>query len=201
MKKVIAGLVMAVSFTGMAQAGDPERGEELVGTCAACHGQAGKQPIMDVYPRLSGIGERYFYEQLVDIKNKDRVIPEMTGQLDDMSDQDLKDIAAYYDAQEMPEDEASAELVDAGEKLYRGGNLSSNVPACSACHGPAGKGNEPAGYPALSGQKAAYTEKQLKAYKKGDRVYDSNSQIMGGVASRLTEEEIKAVSDYLQGLH
>lgn len=201
MKKVIAGLVMAVSFTGMAQAGDPERGEELAGTCAACHGEAGKQPIMDVYPRLSGIGQRYFYEQLVDIKNNDRVIPEMTGQLDDMSDQDLKDIAAYYDAQEMPEDEASAELVDAGEQLYRGGNLSSNVPACSACHGPAGKGNEPAGYPALSGQKAAYTEKQLKAYKNGDRVYDSNSQIMGGVASRLTEEEIKAVSDYLQGLH
>ncbi|MDX1587642.1 MAG: c-type cytochrome [Oleiphilaceae bacterium] len=201
MKKVIAGLVMAVSFTGMAQAGDPERGEELVATCAACHGQGGKQPIMDNYARLSGLGERYLYEQLVDIKNNDRVIAVMTGQLEGMSDQDLKDIAAYYDAQEMPEDEASAELVDKGEKLYRGGNLSSNVPACAACHGPAGDGNEPAGYPALGGQKAGYTAKQLKAYQSGERVYDSYSQIMGDIASRLTEEEIEAVSDYIQGLH
>ncbi|TVP54609.1 MAG: cytochrome c4 [Halomonadaceae bacterium] len=201
MKKVIAGLVMAVGLTGMVQAGDADRGADLVGTCAACHGQGGKQPIMDTYARLSGLGERYIYEQLLDIKAGDRHIPEMTGILDNNSDQDLKDMAAYYNAQEMPEDEASADLVDAGEQLYRGGNLSSGVAACAACHGPAGQGNEPAGYPRLGGQKAAYTEKQLRAYRNGDRVYDANSQIMGSIASRLTDEEIEAVSDYLQGLY
>ena len=201
MKKAIAGLVVAVGLTGVAQAGDPAAGEELASTCVACHGEGGKEPIQPEYAKLAGLGERYLLDQLRDIQAGDRQIAEMTGVLDDMSEQDLKDLAAYYNEQEMPEGEADPELVDEGEALYRGGNLSSNVAACIACHGPQGLGNEPAGYPRLSGQTAAYTAKTLRDYKSGERVYDSQSQIMGDIASRLTDSEIEAVAEYIQGLH
>jgi len=201
MKKVIAGLVVAVGMVGAVQAGDPEAGEAQAAVCAACHGEGGKQPISDAYARLSGLGERYLFDQLVDIREGDRHIPEMSGLLDGKSDQDLRDLAAYYNAQEMPEGEADPELVDAGEQLYRGGNLASGVAACAACHGAQGKGNEPAGYPRLSGQTATYTANQLKAYRSGERSYDAQSRIMSDIASRLTDDEIEAVADYLQGLY
>lgn len=217
MKKLIAGLVVAMFAAVAVQAeevelepglavlgsGDPEAGEPLAETCVACHGPEGREPIQDSWPRLSGLGEKYFYRQLVDIQEGDRMIPEMAGILDGMSDQDLRDLAAYYNTIEMPEDEAAGDVesIDMGEQLYRGGNLSSNVPACAACHGAQGKGNDPAGYPALAGQKAAYTAASLRDYKSGDRVYGGQTQIMADIASKLSEDEIEAVSDYIQGLY
>ena len=201
MKKMIAGMVVAVGLTGAVHAGDPERGEELTAGCVACHGQTGADNLQPVYPIISGLGERFLFEQLVAIQDGNRQVPEMTGVLDDMSEQDLRDLAAYYNAQEMPEGEADPELVEAGQSLYRGGNKASGVAACIACHGPQGMGNEPAGYPRVSGQSVEYSIKALKDYRSGDRVFDSQSEIMGDIASRLTDSEIEAVAEYMHGLY
>ena len=201
MKKLLTGLVVLMGLTGMAQAGDPQAGKELAGGCVACHGQGGAEPIQGVYPKLSGLGENYLYSQLKAIQSGDRQIAMMAGQLDGMSDQDLENIAAYFDQQDMPRGEADPELVDQGESLYRGGDMSKDVAACIACHGPQGKGNEPAGYPRLSGQSSEYAAKTLKDYKSGARVHNEQSQIMGGIASRLSDSQIEAVAEYIEGLY
>ncbi len=202
MKKLIAGVVLGVGLTAMAHgAGDPQAGEQNAAVCAACHGAAGQKPVMGAYPKLSGLGEKYLYNQLVAIKSGDRAIPEMTGLLDSMSDQDLQDLAAYFDAQDMIVSQANPDLIEQGAALYRGGNLASGVPACAGCHNPQGKGNGPAGYPALGGQNAEYIAKQLKAYRDGSRAAGTNAAIMMDVAAKLTDAEIEAVANYVSGLH
>ncbi|PXX93392.1 cytochrome c4 [Marinobacter vulgaris] len=202
MKKLIAGVVLGVGLTAMAHgAGDPEAGEANAAVCASCHGEGGAKPIMGTYPKLSGIGEKYLYQQLKLIKPMEREIASMTGLLDNMSDQDLQDLAAYFNEQDMTIGQADPDLVDEGEALYRGGNMASGVPACAGCHSPRGIGNEPAGYPRLSGQNAGYVEAQLKAYRDGERDAGRNASIMMDVAAKLTDAEIKAVSSYLSGLN
>lgn len=124
MKKLIAGVVLGVGLTAMAHgAGDPQAGEQNAAVCAGCHGQNGAKPIMGSYPKLSGLGEKYLYRQLVLIKDKERNIAEMTGILDNMNDQDLQDLAAYFNAQDMVVGQADPDLVDQGAALYRGGNM------------------------------------------------------------------------------
>ncbi|MDX1598340.1 MAG: c-type cytochrome [Marinobacter sp.] len=202
MKKLIAGVVLGVGLTAMAHgAGDPEAGKENAAVCAGCHGQGGAKPVMAVYPKLSGLGEKYLYKQLSAIKSGDRQIAEMTGLLDNMSDKDLQDLAAYFDDQSMVVNQADPELIEQGQALYRGGNLASGVPACSGCHNPQGLGNEPAGYPRLGGQQAAYIEKQLKAYRDGERNGTASASIMMDVAAKLTDSEIEAVANYVSGLN
>jgi cytochrome c553 len=156
---------------------------------------------MGAYPKLSGLGEKYIHKQLVAIQSGDRSVPEMTGILTGKSDQDLQDLAAYFDSQKMAVGQADPDLVDAGQALFRGGNLASGVPACAGCHNPQGLGNEPGGFPRLSGQNADYVAKQLKAYRDGTRATDSNAAIMMDVASKLTDAEIKAVASYVSGLN
>ena len=202
MKKLIAGLIMAVGLVGVAQAqtqGDPEAGEALAATCAACHGQAGAAPTVPNYPKIAELGEKYLLKQLLDIKEGRRVVPEMAGILDPMSEEDLINLAAYFDAQEIGVGQADPELVDAGQELYRGGNLASNVAACTACHGPAGDGIESAAFPRVGGQSAAYLAKQLTDWQQGARDNDPNA-MMQDIASRLTDAEIEAVSSYMSGL-
>ncbi|PTB91991.1 cytochrome c4 [Marinobacter sp. B9-2] len=202
MKKLIAGVVLSVGLTAMAHgAGDPQAGEQNAAVCAGCHGQGGAKPVMGVYPKLSGLGEKYLYNQLVAIKEGERVIPEMTGMLGSMSDQDLQDLAAYFNEQAMVVSQADPELADQGAAVYRGGNMATGVPACAGCHAPNGNGNEPAGYPALGGQNAEYVTKQLKAYREGARSTGANAAIMMDVASKLTDAEIEAVSSYISGLN
>ncbi|MGB1952182.1 MAG: c-type cytochrome [Marinobacter sp.] len=202
MKKLIAGVVLGVGLTAMAHgAGDPEAGEANAAVCASCHGEAGAKPIMGTYPKLTGLGEKYLYRQLVAVKTGERQIVEMTGILDNLSDDDLQDLAAYYNEQDMTVQQADPDLVDAGQALYRGGNMASGVPACSGCHSPQGKGNEPAGYPRLGGQNAEYIQKQLQAYRDGERAGTQNASIMMDVAAKLTDSEIEAVSSYLSGLN
>ncbi|MFP3977068.1 c-type cytochrome [uncultured Marinobacter sp.] len=202
MKKLIAGFVFGVGLTAMAHgAGDPEAGKQAAAACQACHGEGGAKPIMGAYPKLSGLGERYLFDQLVAIQEDSRSIPEMTGQLTGKSKQDLQDLAAYFAQQEMVVSQADPELVEKGAALYRGGNLASGVPACAACHNPQGKGNEPAGYPHIGGQNAEYLAKQLEAYRDGTRASGSNAAIMMDVSARLTDAEIKAVSSYISGLN
>ncbi|MBD3641320.1 MAG: cytochrome c4 [Marinobacter sp.] len=202
MKKLIAGVVLGVSLTTLAHgAGDPQAGEQNAAVCAGCHGQGGQKPVMGVYPKLSGLGEKYLYDQLAAIKSGDRAIPEMTGLLDNMSEQDLQDLAAYFDSQDMIVSQANPDTIDQGAALYRGGNLATGVPACAGCHNPQGKGNEPGGYPALGGQNAEYVIKQLNAYRDGSRNTGANAAIMMDVAAKLTDAEIEAVANYVSGLN
>ncbi|WP_148864437.1 c-type cytochrome [Marinobacter fonticola] len=202
MKKLIAGVVLGFCLATTAHgAGDPEAGKANATVCAGCHGQGGAQPIQPVYPKLSGVGEDYLFDQLRHIKSGDRQIPEMTGLLDNLSEQDLEDLAAYFNQQQMPIGQANPELVDAGEALYRGGSLAKNIPACAACHSPQGMGNEPAGFPRLSGQHADYVVKQLQAYRNGERSTGAMSQIMIDIATKLSDDEMEAVASYVSGLH
>lgn len=202
MKKLIAGFVFGLGLTAMAHgAGDPEAGKQAAAACQACHGQGGAKPIMGVYPKISGLGEKYLYNQLVAIQEDARPIPEMIGQLTGKSKQDLEDLAAYFASQKMVVSQADPELVEKGAALYRGGNMASGVPACAACHNPQGKGNGPAGYPHIGGQNAEYLVKQLEAYRDGTRANGANAAIMMDVSARLTDAEIEAVSSYISGLN
>lgn len=202
MKKLIAGVVLGVSLTAMAHgAGDPGAGEQNAAVCQSCHGQGGAAPIMGNYPKLAGLGEAYLYRQLANIKNGTRAVAEMTGLLNNLSDQDLQDLAAYFNQQGMPTGQADPALVAQGEAIYRGGNMASGVPACAGCHNPQGKGNEPAGYPRLGGQNAEYVVKQLEAFRVGSRSGTANAQVMADVAAKLTDAEIEAVASYVSGLH
>ena len=190
--------------------GDVESGATKVAACAGCHGNDGNS-MVPAWPKLAGIGEKYIFQQLLLIKNKERVIVEMTGLLDASTEQDLWDMAAYYNKQrrslsgaeeiELVNVSDPSEALALGEKVYRAGNLKSGVAACTGCHAPSGSGNNPAGYPALGGQHADYIEKQLLAYRRGERRSGANAQIMQGVAQYLSDDEIKAVANYIAGLN
>jgi cytochrome c553 len=202
MKKLIAGVVLGVGLTAMAHgAGDPEAGKANAAVCAGCHGEGGAKPIAPNYPKLSDLGEKYLHQQLTLIKEGDRAIASMTGLLNDKSDQDLQDLAAYFDSQSMPIGQTNPDLVDQGKSLYRGGNMASGVPACAGCHSPDGGGIEAAGYPRLSGQTTDYVAKQLNAYRDGERAAGQNASIMMDVAAKLTDQEIEAVASYVSGLN
>jgi cytochrome c553 len=151
-------------------------------------------------------------KQLQDIKSGSRKIVEMTGLLDNMSDQDLADMAAFFDqkplqlsgAKELKVRVNSGIEVDGlelGQKVFRAGNPSVGMPACTGCHSPRGLGNSPAGYPRLSGQHADYIEKQLRDFRAGNRVNDGDSKIMRQVAQHMSDAEIKAVANYIAGLN
>jgi cytochrome c553 len=190
--------------------GDAAAGESKVAVCAGCHGSDGNSMVPS-FPKLAGLGEKYMTAQLRMIKSGERVIVEMTGILDASTDQDLQDMAAYYDSKAMAISGAQDitlvgisdpdEALDFGENVYRGGNMKTGVAACTGCHSPSGKGNNPAGYPALGGQYASYIEKQLLAYRRGERASGGNAKIMQGVAANLSDKEIKAVANYISGLN
>jgi cytochrome c553 len=182
--------------------GDAVHGEELATMCAACHGVEGNSS-MAMWPKLAGQHEAYLSRQLGLIKEGLRSVPEMAGIVTMLSEQDIADVSAYYAVQESQAAVADPALVDLGEKIYRAGNAKTETPACMACHGPAGAGNPLSGYPALAGQHATYLGKMLSAFKNGTNwgEDDAQSQVMVEVVSRMTEEEIAAVSSYIQGLY
>jgi cytochrome c553 len=112
----------------------------------------------------------------------------------------MQDLAAWYSSQKLAGKTADPALVSSGERLFRGGNKATGVPACGACHGPAGQGNTAAGWPAIAGQHATYSSNQLLAYRSKQRTTDGDTQMMRTVAASLSDEEIKAVASYAQGL-
>ena len=184
-------------------AGDPAAGKALSLACSACHGMDGATALDPTYPDLAGQNERYLLRQMQLIQSNERPIILMTGQLIGKSEQDLENIAAYYASlpgkikQAGGDDEAIAQA----QAIYRGGILERRVPACMACHSPAGGGNAPAGFPRLRGQSAAYTEIQLKAFREGERRTDEDyGGMMRDAARGLTDKEITLLADYLQGL-
>ncbi len=182
--------------------GDAAAGEQKAAVCAACHGMDGNSTV-PTWPKIAGQHEAYIERHVTLIRDGARPVPEMMGIASTLSDQDIADLAAYYAAQTMSPGAADESLVAAGERLYRAGNADEGIPACSACHGPAGEGNPLAGYPWLAGQHATYTANMLNKYRDGQTwgAEDANSTVMTGVARRLTDEEIAAVSSYIEGLH
>ena len=197
--------------TKSAAMGDATAGKSKSASCVGCHGNDGNSP-SPLFPKLAGLGEKYLFKQLQDIQSKRRDIAQMTGLLDGMTPQDLRDIAAYYNSQKMQISGAkpievqvnSGIKVDGlalGERIFRAGNQKTGVPACTGCHSPRGLGNEPAGYPRLSGQYAEYIETQLKSFRSGDRTNDGDTQVMRQVAQYMSDAEIIAVANYIAGLN
>ncbi len=183
---------------------DPAKGQKIVSqVCAACHGPDGNS-VAPANPKLAGQFSEYLYKQLHNFKAKDgkkaeRENPIMAGMVANLSDADMKNVAAYFSEQKLRPDVArDKNLAAAGQKLYRGGNAATGVVACAGCHGPSGAGI-PIEYPHIAGQYAEYVESQLKAFRSGARANDPNG-MMRGVTARMTDDEIKAVSQYVAGL-
>jgi len=188
-------LITPVSFL---MAGDVEVGKSKSILCSACHGQNGNS-INPLWPSLAGQHKQYTIQTLKAYKNGTRVDAVMQAQVMALTEEDFEDIAAYYNAQKMEKQDYDYGLAKKGESLYRGGNASTGVAACIACHGPTGRGNPGAGYPSLAGQHAKYTEDALKDYTNTERKAGLND-MMQSLAARLTAEEIEAVSEYIQAL-
>ena len=194
------GFITALlALPAAAASGNPAKGQAKAAACAGCHGADGNGGADPTWPKLAGQDADYTAKQLADFKSGARKDPIMAGMAAPLSAQDMKDIGAYY-AGLKPRAGAArdAALAKAGEKIYRGGNAKMGVTACTSCHGPSGHGIPPR-YPRVSGQGAAYTAKQLLAFKTGARANDGDT--MTRIAFRMSEHEIKAVSDYMAGLH
>ncbi len=201
MNKVIVSLLLTLGITGMAHAaGDAKAGQAKAAVCGACHGPDGNSAAPN-FPKLAGQGERYLLKQMKDIKAGNRNVLEMTGLLNNVSDQDMADIAAYFSSQKGSVGAADPKLVARGEALFRGGKLDQGMPACTGCHSPDGSGNAAAGFPHLGGQHAQYVAKQLTDFREGNRTNDGDAQMMRGVAAKLSNKDIEAISSYIQGLH
>jgi cytochrome c553 len=197
---ILAGLIGLITCNAVMAAGSAEAGKSRSVTCAACHGPDGNSQNPE-WPNLAGQNERYLIKSLQAFKDGSRSNVLMTGQVIALTDEDISDLAAYYAAQTAVSLTADPALVETGERLYRGGNMDRSVSACIACHGPTGRGNPAAGYPKLAGQHATYTASQLLAYASQERKSDvTENQMMRNIAALLTEDEIKAVASYIQGL-
>jgi cytochrome c553 len=195
----LTGLASALTTVPANAAGNLDAGRTKSVICAACHGVDGNSQNPE-WPSLAGQHDTYISGQLHAFKKGTRQNPIMLGQVAALADQDIDDVAAFFSAQKRQPKTADPKLVAAGERLYRGGDKATGLPACLACHGPAGHGNQPAGFPAIGAQHAVYTANQLKAYRSGERKSDGDTQMMRNVAARLTDAEIEALSSYIQGL-
>lgn len=201
MNKLLVSLLLTLGVTGLAQAaGDATAGQTKAAVCGACHGPDGNSAA-PTFPKLAGQGERYLLKQLKDIKSGARPVVPMTGLLDNLSDQDLADISAYFASQKGSVGAADPKLVERGEALFRGGKVEDGMPACTGCHAPDGSGNAAAGFPKLGGQHAQYVATQLTNFREGVRTNDGDTMIMRAIAAKLSNKDIEAVSSYIQGLH
>ena len=195
-------LVLVFLFVGAHAAGDIKAGESKTSTCVACHGPDGNS-LATIWPKIAGQHESYLIEQLKEFRKGEqglRYEPQMYGMSVNLTDQDILDLAAYYASQPSTGSKTPSQYVDLGTQIYRGGLPDKGVPACTACHSPNGKGNELARYPRVWGQHADYSLSQLKAFREGKRKNDPNG-IMQDIAMKMTDDEMKAVSEYMAGLH
>jgi cytochrome c553 len=174
--------------------------------CSACHGPNGNSANPE-WPRLAGQSAVYVAEQLRLFRSGVRANPTMMPMATALSDQDIADIAVYYEAQTLLGLEADPSYWRSGEALYLRGDPARDVPACVACHGPVSRGNLAAGYPALRAQHSVYVVKQLNDYASGTRYTGThpaqatpNAVMMFTIAKRLTPEQMRDVASYVQGM-
>ena len=204
-------LLSLLLATGAVQAQDKAAGQPDLAkakqtaeqVCGACHGTDGNSQI-PVNPKLAGQHAEYLNKQLRNFKSEggkpaERANPIMGGMVAALSEDDMKGLATYFAGQQLkPESAKNKASIELGQKLWRAGDIKRGIPACAACHGPAGAGL-PAQYPRLSGQFADYTEAQLKAFRAGERANDP-AKMMRTIALKMTDPEIKAVADFAAGL-
>ena len=192
-------MLLSLGLTMQAQAaGDPEAGKNKSATCVGCHGPDGNS-FNPIWPKLAGQHPQYLAKQLHEFKSGMRKDPMMAGMAAPLGDQDIEDLAAFFATQPINKATPDAELAAQGEVIYRGGDLSKNLAACTGCHGPSGNGNPTAQFPSLRGQHADYLAKQLRDFKAGTRENDLNG-MMRDIAQALSEDEIKAVAAFISGL-
>ncbi|MFQ3219179.1 MAG: cytochrome c553 [Paraglaciecola sp.] len=203
------GLLVSVflGFSASALAvGDIQAGKTKSLACGACHGADGNS-MLDMNPKLAGQHMNYLVKQLAEFKlasqtggKEGRNNAVMNGMAAALSEQDMQDIAAYFSSQTAKPGETPEDVIEAGSKLYRGGDLARGITACIACHGPRGNGTSLSGFPDISGQHPAYLKAQLLAFRAGQRANSLNG-MMGDIAKRLSDEDIEILSQYLSGLH
>jgi len=200
MKKLfLAGLVLFLA-SGVTFAGNAEAGKTKSAACGGCHGPDGNSPVPN-FPKIAGQNEAYIVKQVKDFKaNTTRKNEIMFGMVAALTDEDAKDIGAYFQSQTIaaaaPFD---AEKAAAGRELYKGGDLQTGIPACQACHGPKGSGTAGIGYPQIGGQYADYTLAQLKAFKDGTRTND-DKMMMRSIVEKMSDKEMDAVANYIASL-
>ena len=200
MNKLLISVMLTLGVSGLAHAaGDATAGQGKTAVCAACHNADGNSAV-GTFPKLAGQNETYLFKQMKEIKAGARPIVEMTGLLDNLTDQDMADIAAYFEGQKVQGGQANQDQLELGQQIYRAGLADKGVPACTACHMPSGQGMSAAGYPALSGQHETYTQSQLTKFRAGERSNDPQA-MMRDIAAKLSDSEMKAVANFIQGLY
>lgn len=194
---LISSFTLALSFEVAAEAPAKRSAEQIVNTvCAACHAVDGNS-VVTLNPKLAAQHPEYLQKQLMEFKSGKRANAVMSGMAAGLSDDEMKELAAYFAAKKLTLGQASKNGAGSlGEKIYRAGIAANNVPACAACHGPNGAGI-PKQFPRLHGQHADYTLAQLKAFRTGER---ANAPMMMAISAKMTDAEMTAVADYIQGL-
>lgn len=202
----LLALALAAGSAAAAPKADLEKGKQIATTvCAACHAADGNSGIA-MYPRLAAQDAGYIHQQTLDIKDGKRTSGSsgvMKPMVMNLSEQDIRNVAAFYAKQQPKSGETNPkENPELGAKIFRGGLADKKVPACMACHGPSGAGMPGGGaavlaYPRLGGQHKAYIVSQLNAYKSGAR----ENAMMADIAKRLSDEDMDAVANFIQGLH
>jgi cytochrome c553 len=201
----MVSLLCATALLGAASDAWAQRsasaGQSKSAVCAGCHGADGNS-INPLWPSLAGQHADYTARQLRAYQAGERADVLMSTFAATLSEADIADLAAYFESQELTPKGADPDLVVEGERIYRGGIAARGIPACIACHGPAGRGNPLAGYPSVGGQHANYIVITLQAYAAGERRSDASMNLMmRDLAALLSEAEMQAVASYMQGLH
>ena len=212
--RILATAVLVLGFSaGSAIAaemhGDAAAGSAKAAVCTACHGVNGNSTSPELGPVIAGQNAAYVSDQVTRIKAGMRTAPLMQPIVQDLTDEDIADLAAFFATQTPAGNEADPSYWQAGRDLYRGGDEARGIPACMSCHGPVGRGIPASGYPALQAQYAVYTMKQLDGYASDTRYTKdadgkaqagANAAIMATIATRLTAEDRRNVASYVQGL-
>lgn len=181
--------------------GDAAAGEGKSAVCGACHGADGNSA-MAMYPKLAGQNESYIVRQLTQFKSGKRENAIMMPFASMLSEQDMHDVGAYFATKQATPGEADEAYVKRAEELYRAGDIKLGVPACMACHGPAGRGMAGSAYPQLAGQWTDYVSAVFAGWRSGVTWGDDeHAAIMPDIAKRLSEQDIAALASYMQGLH
>lgn len=194
---ILSSVMLALSVEASAEVAAIKTAEQTASNvCAACHAPDGNS-VITLNPKLAGQHPEYLEKQLVEFKSGKRANAVMSGMASMLSEQEMKDLATYFAAKKLTLGQAVTNGKGSlGEKIYRGGIAATSVPACAGCHSPNGAGL-PRQFPRLGGQHADYTLAQLKTFRTGER---ANAPMMMAIAAKMSDAEMAAVADYIQGL-